>query len=205
MAIKDTPPYTWRGVLEHLAGVQNFSGQNGLATYVAAKPSFDAGVLEIGWRERNYGGRSTGISTSVSGKIPTPIPGVDGSVGVKVGGIEVNGALKGKFSLLDVFKRARQLAEKAQQLGPLKRFIDGIISRLPNIEISGEVALYLGLSSKNIPYLRLQTGAGVAFNFKIGPMKDTKIKGVSGGIGRSWQIQLNNWQAHVPGLHQFNY
>jgi hypothetical protein len=36
-------------------------------------------------------------------------------------------------------------------------------------------------------------------------MKDTKIKGVSGGIGRSWQIQLNNWQAHVPGLHQFNY
>lgn len=203
MSMNNTPPYTWRGVLEHLAGVKNFSGQNGLATFRAAKPSVEAGVLEIGFRERNYGGRSTGISTSVSGKVPTPVPGVSGSVGVKIGGIEANGALKGKFSLLDVFKLARQLAQRAQQLGPLRNFLDAIISRLPNIEISGEVAIYLGLSSGNTPYLRLQSGAGVTF--KIPAIPNTVINGVSGAMGRSWQIQLAHWQAHIPGPHQFNY
>jgi hypothetical protein len=72
-----------------------------------------------------------------------------------------------------------------------------MMNRLPDIKISGEVAVYVGMTAANIWYLRLQSGAGASFKLP-GAIPGTNIRGASGAMGRSWQIQLQHWQAHWP-------
>lgn len=196
------PANTWRGILEHLAGLRDFSGHNGLATFAYAKPNVDAVLADISWRERYYGGKSTGVSQSVSVKIPLANPAFSASVGTKIGGLEVNGGLKGEYDLVSLFKRGRSLLNKAQQLKALAGPLDALIRAIPDIKVSGDAAIYVGMTSHHVWYTRLQTGVGISFKV-FAPIPKTNIRGVSVAGGRSWQIQLAHWYAYMP--HDWSY
>ncbi len=195
--------FTWAGVLGHLAFTEDNGGRNGLATTAVVGGNIvrlggvDFGVSN---RERWYGGRSSGVSSSFSGNVAIPNTFNLGRVTANVRADLREVALGGRVqaSLASIFGAAKALADHMRLLRSVGGMLDGIISRVPQVELQAEAAIYFGVSSQDISYVRLQTQGGVSFRFDASTAADTGLRGVSGGGGRSWQIQLRNWGGHIP-------
>lgn len=200
--------YTWAGVLGHLIGVENHSGQNGLATHAVVGGSwiriFNAS-FGTSVRERWYGNQSTGRSVSYSGAVEIPIPNVP-AAGVLTGSVRSDfreAALGGRLEvkLEEIFRIGKALADKLNQLRWVGGIFDRIMGFLPEIKLSGELAFYYGLSSQDISYFRIQSAGGVSIKLPTTITRGAAnggLRGVSGGGGRSWQIQMRNIQGHLP-------
>ncbi len=196
--------FTWAGVMGHLIGTENNSGRNGLATHAVVGGSwiriFNVSV-GTSVRARFYGDQPTGTSVSYSGTVEIPIPNVPIANGAVTGSVRSDfreAAIGGRLelNLQQMFQVGKALADRIRMLQMTAGLFDSISSFLPDIRLSGELAFYFGLSAQNVSYFRIQTAGGVSV--KLPPGTPLPLRSASGGGGRSWQIQLRHWHAHIP-------
>lgn len=219
--------HQWRGVLKHLAFLDDLAGNNGLSTW---------GVEDEGWwkfdlpfvNRRNVqfqygeGGVTTG-GAAWEGEIPGPAIGLPPGIEVKLYiqestpdiGVLIGGSLELSFQglieklgvgLIMNDRVQRVLGRHWSKLFPL---FDRLANNAPSIEISGALGIGAGIAVGNnwTPYVRFLTTAEMNFNPGIfgavpGGAAAARVVGVheidmTGGRGGGRSWQISSL-ANIP-------